>query len=529
MSGLDPTGAPMTLGLTAKVGLLALALGLVSLGTVGAAYLQLDDELTSLSRRQTQLALEARQDQQIRGNASSLSERLHDLPAALEHTMASFHGRLVAYLAGLFLVHLLAALFLVLYLHRLLVRPLTSLGKLVRRVAGGAHDERARVGQRQDELGRLCQSLNAMLDHMVGLIRSEEDKRRLEQGIVQLLDIVSSAAEGDLTARGRVTNDELGSVTDAFNHMLESIGRLVLEVRCSGLEVTASADRILASSETMSQGAAHQAAALNRVTAQVRRLGRRSQEITEILKRIEDISTQTEMLALNAAIEASRAGEAGKGFAVVAHEVRKLAERIATATRDVAAFIESLQGSTEETARSMEAILLVTRSTADGAQDTIRTAEQMMEAAVLLSQAIARFRVRRERADELAQSLETGRQEISLAIKELLELAQVGMATGSTARGAAQQLVNDLRELSERAERDLGSGARVRDPGHAASTHHAADFDADGPANAVPPPCPPVDTEANPREGAEPDGVPPALTEAQGLQTAPEPVKEQAP
>src|SRR5574344_2817696 len=66
-----------------------------------------------------------------------------------------------------------------------------------------------------------------------------------------------------------------------------------------------------------------------------------SNEISQIVKTIDDISFQTNILALNAAVEAARAGDAGKGFAVVAEEVRNLAQKSAIATRDTAKIIES--------------------------------------------------------------------------------------------------------------------------------------------------------------------------------------------
>ena len=226
--------------------------------------------------------------------------------------------------------------------------------------------------------------------------RGDQERRQLERGILQTMEIVSQAAEGDLTARGEVSLDELGSVTDALNHMLESIGRLVTQVRQAGLEVSACAERILASSEAMSTGAAQQAVALDRVTRKIRSLGERSLRINLLVELIDDISTQTNMLALNAAIEASRAGEQGKGFAVVAREVRKLAERVSSATKDVGAFIDSIQEATDESVTAMEEIRLVTRSTADCALDTTRAAEEMVDDAIELGRAIAQFRTKRQ-------------------------------------------------------------------------------------------------------------------------------------
>jgi methyl-accepting chemotaxis protein len=85
----------------------------------------------------------------------------------------------------------------------------------------------------------------------------------------------------------------------------------------------------------------------------VNRLGKRSHEIGQILKVIDEVTDQTSLLALNAAILAAQAGEHGKGFAVVAEEIKDLAERTAASTQEIAGLITSVQ---EETAESVQAM-----------------------------------------------------------------------------------------------------------------------------------------------------------------------------
>jgi methyl-accepting chemotaxis protein len=89
-------------------------------------------------------------------------------------------------------------------------------------------------------------------------------------------------------------------------------------------------------------------------TQKVREMGKRSEQIGTILEVIEDIASQTNLLALNAAIEAARAGEHGKGFAVVADEVRKLAERAASSTKEIGILVKGIQKIVTEAVKAMD-------------------------------------------------------------------------------------------------------------------------------------------------------------------------------
>ena len=262
-----------------------------------------------------------------------------------------------------------------------------------------------------DELGQLGETLNRTIERLQGLIQSATDRDKMQHQVMDLLSVVSSAAEGDLTVKAEVTADALGSVADAFNLMISGLLTLVTHASNVAAEIQNSTTDILHSAELMRAGAEQQASqirnaseavnSMSRTTQQmaenaeaatqtsvkatqaavkggtsvaetikgmqriratvqstgkkIKGLGERSLEIGAIIEVINEIATQTNLLALNAAIEAARAGEQGKGFAVVADEVRKLAERAARATKDITGLIKGIQVETSEAVTVMEA------------------------------------------------------------------------------------------------------------------------------------------------------------------------------
>jgi methyl-accepting chemotaxis protein len=118
------------------------------------------------------------------------------------------------------------------------------------------------------------------------------------------------------------------------------------------------------------------ASSVSGTATKIEELGKGSERIGKIIGVIDDIADQTNLLALNAAIEAARAGEQGRGFAVVADEVRKLAERTSTATKEITGMIEDIQ---RETARAVEAMKDGTKHVELGVQSTQQAGKALQE------------------------------------------------------------------------------------------------------------------------------------------------------
>ncbi|GEM_PF-936458 len=179
-------------------------------------------------------------------------------------------------------------------------------------------------------------------------------------------DLASSVTETSSTIEQMtVSIDQVASNSQELQKVVVESASIIEEMAASIRQVAKSveeADAVAKSAakegnagiqagEQAAAGMARVADVIDKTSASIVNLGKRSEEIGGIVKVINEIADQTNLLALNAAIEAARAGDAGRGFAVVAEEVRKLAERSMVATKEIAQVIRQVQADTAESVK----------------------------------------------------------------------------------------------------------------------------------------------------------------------------------
>ena len=171
--------------------------------------------------------------------------------------------------------------------------------------------------------------------------------------------------------------------------------------------------------------------AVQSTAGQIEELGKRGEEIGDIVKTIEEIASQTNLLALNAAIDATRAGEQGRGFAVVPDVVRKLAERTAVATKEIGGLIGGVQQSTSQAKQAMDASVENVTEGASLAEQAGAAIAQIVDGANAVSEQVAAIAERSARVGEkmtntaaIVEPSAASSEQVSASVQEVT--AQIG-------------------------------------------------------------------------------------------------------
>ncbi|KWT92045.1 bacteriohemerythrin [Candidatus Magnetominusculus xianensis] len=176
----------------------------------------------------------------------------------------------------------------------------------------------------------------------------------------------------------------------------------------------------------------------------VQALGEKSRQIGEIIQVINDIAEQTNLLALNAAIEAARAGEQGRGFAVVADEVRKLAEKTSTATKEISEMILTIQESTVSAVDSMNEASQEVSSGAEFINQAGTTLVEIVQTNDDVSEKITRIAAATEQQSATTEEISRTMEHISLLSNTVTSNAQ---RTASAAGELSDNIVKKMQDV----------------------------------------------------------------------------------
>lgn len=345
-------------------------------------------------------------------------------------------------------------------------KPLMLTTQMVKDLQNGQLDKRLNI-KRKDEIGELA--------HVI-----DEFAKDLQQ---EILTAFEKLASGNFTFKAN------GVIAQPLKETNASMNQIMEQINQAGHQIASAAHQITDSSQSLSQGATESASSLEEISASLNQMATQTktnadnatiannlseeakviaekgnkqmhqmhtamididsagQDISRIIKTIDEIAFQTNLLALNAAVEAARAGQHGKGFAVVAEEVRNLAARSAKAAAETAELIEGSVAKTkngsliaEQTSESLQTIVTEINKVSDLVEEIAVASNEQAQGIGEINQGIGQI-------DTVTQQNTAAAEESAAAAEEL--------------SGQAEQLNHMLQQFTLQSDSGIDPANRI--------------------------------------------------------------------
>ncbi len=349
----------------------------------------------------------------------------------------------------------------------LITAPLLKIRDRMKSVAAGELDHEPLERKSNDEIGELTESSNQMQKNLRDTIEktlavSESVSNQSQsltqsayegqQGSKQIATTMYELSEGSESQANRAT--EMVRMMEDFTAKIERahLDGAAVFMSSSEIHTLTKEGTILMRSSVQQMKTVD--SIVKHAVEQVKGLDSRSQEISQLVQVIKDISNQTNLLALNAAIEAARAGEHGKGFAVVADEVRKLAEEVTHSVGDITEIVDTIQTDSKNVVISLEEGY---SQVDEGTKQIILTGQTFDT----INHSVDEMSTKIQHITDELNYISTNSKNINLAIEDIAAVSEESAAGIEQVSASAQQSSSAMDEINHHAGELESSAAQL--------------------------------------------------------------------